>query len=86
MIKKWFAVISDHRISLRERMFRIVTAVCMIAIVFTMPMGRSVWNILMLAVSLIAMAVITKISIRTKRIHTGATLVAVLLLILFPLT
>ena len=86
MIKKWFAVISDHRISLRERMFRIVTAICMIAIVFTMPMGRSVWNILMLAVSLIAMAVITKISIRTKRIHTGATLVAVLLLILFPLT
>ena len=86
MIKKWFAIISDHRISLRERMFRIVTAVCMIAIIFTLPMGRSIWNMLILVVSLAAMAVITKISIQAKRIHTGATLIAMLLLILFPLT
>ena len=40
MIKKWFEIITDHRISLRERMFRIVTGVCMIAIAFTLPMGR----------------------------------------------
>lgn len=86
MIKKWFAIISDHRISLRERMFRIVTGVCMIAITFTLPMGRSIWNILILVASLVAMAVITKYSIRAKRIHTGATLIAVLLLILFPIT
>ena len=86
MIKKWFAIITDHRISLRERMFRIVTGVCMIAITFTLPMGRSIWNILILVASLVAMAVITKYSIRAKRIHTGATLIAVLLLILFPIT
>ena len=55
MLKKWFEIITDHRISLRERMFRIVTGVCMIAIAFTLPMGRSVWNILMLVVSLAAM-------------------------------
>lgn len=86
MIKKWFDIITDHRISLRERMFRIVTGVCMIAIAFTLPMGRSVWNILMLAASLIIMAVIVKISIQKKRLHAGATAIAVLLLTLFPIT
>lgn len=86
MIKKWFDLISDHRISLRERMFRIVTGICMIAIVFTMPMGRSIWNILMLAASLVAMALIVRVSIRKKRIHAGATAIAVLLLAMFPVT
>ena len=67
-------------------MFRIVTGVCMIAIAFTLPMGRSVWNILMLVVSLAAMGVIVRISIRKQQIHTGATVIAVLLLTLFPVT
>ena len=86
VIKKWFEIITDHRISLRERMFRIVTGVCMIAITFTLPMGRSIWNILILLLSLTAMTVIVKYSIRQKRIHLGATLIAMLLLILFPIT
>ena len=86
MIKKWFAILVDHSISLHERMFRIVTGVCMIALAFTLPMGRSIWNILMLAASLIAMALIVKISIRKRRIHAGATAIAVLLLLLFPIT
>ena len=42
MIKKWFEIITDHRISLRERMFRIVTGICMIALIFTLPMGRNI--------------------------------------------
>lgn len=67
-------------------MFRIVTGVCMIAIAFTLPMGRNVWNVLIMLASLVLMAVIVKISIRKKRIHTGATLIAVLLLTLFPVT
>ena len=86
MIKKWFEIITDHRISLRERMFRIVTGICMIAIAFTLPMGRSIWNILMLVVSLAAMAVIVKVSIQKKCVHAGATAIAVLLLALFPVT
>ncbi len=86
MIKKWFEIITDHRISLRERMFRIVTGVCMIAIMFTLPMGRNVWNVLIMVISLAAMAVIVKVSIRKKRIRAGATLIAVLLLALFPIT
>ena len=86
MIKKWLDIITDHSIGLRERMFRIVTGVCMIAITFTLPMGRNLWNILMLVPSLAAMAVIVKVSIRKKRVHTGATIIAVLLLTLFPVT
>ena len=71
MIKKWFEIILDHRISMRERMFRIVTLVCMIALVFTLPMGRRLLNIAILLVSLPAMAVIVKISIRKGRIEAG---------------
>ena len=86
MIKKWFQIITDHRISLHERMFRIVTGICMIAIAFTLPMDRSVWNIIMMVVSLAAMALIVRISIRKKCVHAGATAIAVLLLTLFPVT
>nr|WP_325185994.1 DegV family protein [uncultured Oscillibacter sp.] len=86
MIKKWFEIIADHRIGLRERMFRIVTGICMIAITFTLPMGRSSLNIALLIVSLPAMALIVKFSIRKQRIHAGATAIAILLLVLFPIT
>ena len=86
MIKKWFEIITDHRISLRERMFRIVTSICMIAMIFTLPMGRTILNIVLLLVSLVAMALIVKYSIRKRRIQTGATAIAVLLLSLFPIT
>ena len=86
MIKEWFDIITNHKISLRERMFRIVTVTCMIAILFTMPMGRTAWNALLLVVGLAAIAVIARISIRKKRIHAGATAIAVLLLTLFPFT
>ena len=85
MIKKWFEIIGDHSISLRERMFRIVTGVCMIAIAFTLPMGRNIWNVLILMASLVVMGVIVKVSIQKKRIHAGATLIAVMLLTLFPI-
>ncbi len=84
MIKKWFEIISDHRISLYERMFRIVTGTCMVALVFTLPMGRNIWNFLILAVSLVVIAAIVKASIQKKRVRAGATAIAILLLTLFP--
>ena len=68
VIKKWFALITDHRISLRDRMFRIVTLTCMVALLLIMPMGQSVWNILALGASLVAMGLIVKYSI--KRAHS----------------
>ena len=85
MIKKWFEIILDHRISMRERMFRIVTLVCMIALVFTLPMGRRLLNIAILLASLLAMAAIVKISIRKGRVEAGATAIVVLMLALFQL-
>lgn len=86
MLKKWFEIILDHRISLRERMFRVVTGVCMVALIFILPMGRSIANLLILAVSLIAMAMIVKVSIQKECINMGATSIAVMLLLLFPVS
>ena len=86
MIKKCFEIITDHRIGLHERMFRIITGICMIALIFTLPMGRSILNIVLLIVSLAAMALIVKFSIRKGRIQTGATAITLLLLTLFPIT
>ncbi len=85
MLKKWFETIFDHKISLRERMFRIVTGVCMVALLCMLPMGRNVLNWVMLPISLITMAVIVKVSIQKDCIQTGATVISVLLLILFPI-
>ena len=80
MFKKWLELIFDHKISLRERMFRVVTGICMVALMFVLPMGRSLLNMLILAVSLICIALIVKVSIQKKCINRGATAIAVLLL------
>ena len=64
MIKKWFDIITDQRITMRERMFRMVTCICMIAVAFTMPMGRNIWNILLLIIALVIMALVVRLSIR----------------------
>ena len=64
MLKRWFEIIFDHRIGLRERMFRVVTGINMIALVIILLMGRNLVNLLLLAVSLVCMAVVVKISIR----------------------
>ena len=86
VIKKWVALITDHRISLRDRMFRIVTLTCMVALLLIMPMGKSIWNILALGASLVTMGLIVKYSIKKERIQTGATAISVLLLLLFPIS
>ena len=86
MIKKWFDIILDHRISLRERMFRISTAICMVALIFTLPMGRSVLNIFILVLSLAAISEIARFSIQKEQLQAGATAIVVLLLTLFPFT
>ena len=85
MLKKWFEIIYDHKIRLRERMFRLVTVICMMALVIILLMGRSLLNMLILAVSLACIYAIARISIKKDCIHTGATFIAALLLLLFPL-
>lgn len=86
MLEKWFEIISNHKISLRERLFRLITSICMIALICTMPMGKSVLNWCLLLVSLVIMAFIVKVSIQKECINTGATAIVVLLLLLFPET
>lgn len=86
MLKKWFEIIFNHRIALRERMFRIVTGICMVALMIILPMGRNLINLLILAASLLCMTVVVKISIQKNCINTGATLITMLLLLLFPLS
>ena len=40
--RKWVEIIFDHKISLRERMFRVVTAIAMIALTFILlKIGRA---------------------------------------------
>jgi len=86
VLKKWFEIIFDHKITLHERMFRIVTGICMVALMIILPMGRNLINLLILAASLICMAAIVKISIQKECINTGATIITILLLLLFPLS
>ncbi len=86
MFKKWFEIIFDHKISLQERMFRVTTGVCTIALIFILPMGRSIANLLILAASLVVITAISQVSIRKGCINAGATSVTVLLLLLFPLS
>ncbi len=61
MLKKWFEIIFNQKISLRERMFRVVTGICMVALIIILPMGRNLLNLLILAASLIFMAAVVKI-------------------------
>ena len=63
MLKKWFEIIFDHRISLRERMFRVVTGICMLALIFVLSIGRNTVNLMVLAAGLVVMAVTVKNSI-----------------------
>ena len=86
MLNKWFEIIFNHKITLRERMFRVVTSICMIALLIILPMGRNITNLLILAASLVCMAAVVKISIKKKCINAGATIITVLLLLLFPLS
>ena len=84
MIKKWRDIIFDHKISLRERMFRLVTCISMIALIFILILGRFTANMFIMAGSIAYMYLVMRISIRKECINTGATAIVVLLLLLFP--
>lgn len=86
MFEKWLDIIFDHKIGLQERMFRVVTGICMVALAIILPMGKTLVNMLLLVASLICIWAVVKISIKRECIHAGATVIAILLLILFPLS
>ncbi len=84
--KKWIKTIFDHTISLRERMFRVVTAITMISLTFILLMGGQLSNIIILAGSLLFMSIVVKYSIQKQSINTGATLIVIWLLMIFPVS
>ena len=86
MFKKWIETIFNHKISLRERMFRVITGICMIALIIILPMGRNLINLLILAASLVCIYFTVKFSIQKDCINGGATAISVLLLLLFPVS
>ena len=86
MIKRWLESIYGYKTSLRERMFCSVTSICMIALIFILPMGRRIENLLLLLISLVFMAVVMRLSIKKECINGGGTMIAVLLLLLFPVS
>lgn len=84
MLKKWLDIMFDHKVSLRERMFRLVTGISMVALVFILIMGRFTANIFIMAGSIAYIYLVLKFSIQKECIDVGATAIVVLLLLLFP--
>ncbi len=84
MFRKWLEIIFDHKISLRERMFRLVTGISMVALVFILVLGRSGVNLFILPLSLAYIYIAAKISIKKECINAGAAAIVVLLLLLYP--
>ncbi len=84
MLKKWLDIMFDHKVSLRERMFRLVTGISMVALVFILIMGRFTANIFIMAGSIAYIYLVLKFSIQKECINAGATAIVVLLLLLFP--
>ena len=71
---------------IKRRMFRVATGISMVAMTLTLIMGRNKVNLMLLAASLILMVVIVKFSIRKECIDTGATAIAILQFLLFPIS
>ena len=67
-------------------MFRVITGICMIALIIILPMGRNLINLLILAASLVCIYFTVKFSIQKDCINGGATAISVLLLLLFPVS
>ncbi len=86
VLKKWFDKIFDHKLSLRERMFRLVTSISMVALVFILMMSRYALNLYVLPLSLVYMIVVMKVSIQKGCINAGATAIVILILLLFPIS
>ena len=84
VLKKWLDILFDHKTSLRERMFRLVTGICMIALIFILILGRFTANVFIMAGSIAFMYIAMKISIEKECINMGATAIVILLLLLFP--
>ena len=88
MIKGYIAAILDCELDLQERMFRLISGVGEIALVLMVAIsllsGENIENILVLFACIAYVTVVVWSSLATKRINRGAVLIALFLLVLFP--
>lgn len=84
--KKWLETIFNHKIGIRERMFRVITAISMVALMFILLIGFHLSNIIILVISLVYMGVVVRIGIQKQGINTGATFIVILMLLVFPVS
>lgn len=88
MLKEYFEPIMDHSVDLQERMFRLIAGIGVMALILMLLCklftGENLINLCMLAACIICIIVVGVVSVRKDKVNTGATIVAVLLLILLP--
>lgn len=88
MLKKYFEPIMDHMVDLQERMFRLIAGIGVMALILMLICklftGENFINLLMLTVCITCIVIVGVISIKKKKVNTGAIIVAILLLILLP--
>lgn len=89
MIKKYFGRVMDHKVSLQERMFLLISAIGEMALVLMLLCklftGESSANLFALLGYIICVALVGGVCVRKNWINLGATLVAILLLLLLPI-
>ncbi len=89
MIERYFKPIMDHKVDLQERTFRLVTGFTITALILMLMgglvTGENKESLLLLSGCIVLVVIITAASISRQQIHTGATLVTIILLIFFPI-
>lgn len=89
MIKGWLRPILDHNANIRERTFRLLTGIGIVAILLMLIcggiFGDSNLDQAMKAGSIVYMSVVLWLSMKTHRVNTGATWIALLLIVVFPI-
>ena len=89
MIKSWLKPILERNVNIQERMFRLLTGTGMAALLFMLVCGAvcgdSNLDQALMAGAIVYMGVVLQLSMKTHRINTGATWIALLLIVVFPI-
>ncbi|MBD5445515.1 MAG: response regulator, partial [Lachnospiraceae bacterium] len=89
MIKRWLKPLLDHNANIRERTFRLLTGIGIVAILLMLIcgviVGDSILDQAMKAGSIVYMSMVLWLSMKTHRVNTGATWITLLLIVVFPI-
>lgn len=87
MIKKWFKTYMNQNDSIQEQMFCMLSGIGLAALLFLsvycVVTSDSIINVLMLVASFVVVYTVTALSLRKHKVNTGASLISILLFILF---